>query len=101
MGALIQGCAREIKTIVGGSAHPNERRVITNATLFGNLEGAKMRERGGKKEEWTDCGQSDARAFDIYSGGLDSDGVEGRGRCGLRRPRRVGEGSRPHGGKKR
>ena len=33
--------------------------------VFGNLEGAVRRGRGGKKKEWTDCVQSDIRAFDI------------------------------------
>ena len=33
--------------------------------VFGNLEGAVRRERGGTEEEWTDCIQSDIRAFGI------------------------------------
>ena len=33
--------------------------------VFGNLEGAVRRGRGGKEEEWTDCVQSDIRAFGI------------------------------------
>ena len=33
--------------------------------MFGNLEGALRRGRGGKKKEWTDCVQSDIRAFGI------------------------------------
>ena len=33
--------------------------------MFGNLEGTVRRGRGGKKKEWTDCAQSDIRAFDI------------------------------------
>ena len=34
--------------------------------VFGNHEGAVRRGRGGKeKEEWTDCIQSDIRAFGI------------------------------------
>ena len=37
--------------------------------VFGNLEGAVRRGRGGKeKEEWTDCAQSDIRAFGITGG---------------------------------
>ena len=44
---------------------------------FGNLEGALRREQGGKEKEWTDCVQSDIRAFDI-AGDLESDGVKGR-----------------------
>ena len=37
----------------------------------------------------------------VYSGGLESDGVGGRGRCGTRRSRIVGEGLWPRGGNKR
>ena len=33
--------------------------------VFGNLEGAVRRGRGGKEKEWTDCVQSDIRAFCI------------------------------------
>ena len=33
--------------------------------MFGNLEGAVRRGRGGNKKEWTDCVQSDIRAFGI------------------------------------
>ena len=33
--------------------------------VFGNLEGALRRGRGGKDKEWTDCVQSDIRAFGI------------------------------------
>ena len=33
--------------------------------MFGNLEGAVRRRRGGKENEWTDCGQIDIRAFGI------------------------------------
>ena len=33
--------------------------------ISGNLEGAVRRGRGGKKKDWTDCVQSDIRAFDI------------------------------------
>ena len=31
--------------------------------VFGNLEGAARRGRGGKEEEWTDCVQSDIRTL--------------------------------------
>ena len=40
-----------------------------------DLEGAVRRGRGGKEKEWTDCVQSDIRAFGI-AGGLESDGVK-------------------------
>ena len=33
--------------------------------MFGNLEGAVRRGQGGKEKKWTDCVQSDARAFGI------------------------------------
>ena len=33
--------------------------------MFGNLEGAVRRGQGGKEKEWTDCVQSDIRAFGI------------------------------------
>ena len=33
--------------------------------MFGNLEGAVRRGRGLKEKEWTDCVQSDIRAFGI------------------------------------
>ena len=33
--------------------------------MFGNLVGAVRRGRGGKEKEWTDCVQSDIRAFGI------------------------------------
>ena len=33
--------------------------------VFRNLEGAVRRGRGGKEKEWTDCVESDTRAFSI------------------------------------
>ena len=33
--------------------------------MSGNLEDAVRKERGGKEKEWTDCVQSDIRAFGI------------------------------------
>ena len=33
--------------------------------VFGNLEGAVRRGQGGKEKKWTDCVQSDIRAFGI------------------------------------
>ena len=38
---------------------------LPNRIMLGNVEGAVHRERGGKEEEWTNCVQSDIRAFDI------------------------------------
>ena len=36
--------------------------------VFENLEGAVRRGQGGKEKEWTDCIQSDIRAFGIAGG---------------------------------
>ena len=36
--------------------------------MFGNLEGAVRKGRGGKEKEWTDCVQSDIRSFGITEG---------------------------------
>ena len=36
---------------------------LPKRVVFGNLEGAVRRGRGGKEKEWTDCVQSDIRAF--------------------------------------
>ena len=36
--------------------------------VSGNLEGAVRRGRGGKEKEWTDCIQTDIRAFGIAGG---------------------------------
>ena len=33
--------------------------------VFGNLEGAERRGRGGKEKAWTDCVRGDIRAFGI------------------------------------
>ena len=41
---------------------------LPNRIVFGNLEGAVRRGRGGKEKEWTDCIQSDIRAFGIAGG---------------------------------
>ena len=38
---------------------------LPRRTVFGNLEGAVRRGRGGKEKEWTDCVQSAIRAFGI------------------------------------
>ena len=38
---------------------------LPKRVMFGNLEGAVWRGRGGKEKEWTDCAQSDIRAFGI------------------------------------
>ena len=38
---------------------------LPKRVVFGNLEGAVRRGRGGKEKEWTDCFQSDIRAFGV------------------------------------
>ena len=38
---------------------------LSKRIVFGNLEGAVRRGRGGKEREWTDCIQSDIPAFGI------------------------------------
>ena len=38
---------------------------LPKPVVFGNLEGAVRRGRGGKEKEWIDCVQSDIRAFGI------------------------------------
>ena len=38
---------------------------IPKRIVFGNLEGAVRRGRGGKEKGWTNCAQSDIRAFGI------------------------------------
>ena len=53
------------KTFVGENAHPNEWRAAAKANHGRNLEGAVRRGRGGKEKEWTDCVQTDIRAFVI------------------------------------
>ena len=36
---------------------------LPKRVMFGNLEGAVRRGRGGKEKKWTDCVQSDIWAF--------------------------------------
>ena len=43
-------------------------RRLPKRIVFGNLEGAVPRGRGEKEKEWTDCVQSDTRAFGIAGG---------------------------------
>ena len=69
---------------------------LRKRVVFGILEGAVRRGRGGKEKEWTDCVQSDFRAF-----GTSRDwNATALVRYGLRRSRRVGGGSWPRGGNK-
>ena len=50
---------------MGGDAHLHERRAAAKRIMFGNLESTVRRGRGGKENEWTDCVQSNIRAFGI------------------------------------
>ena len=43
----------------------SDGRLPPKRIVFGNLEGAVRRGRGGKEKEWTVCVQSDVRAFGI------------------------------------
>ena len=43
--------------------------LLPKRIMFGNLEAAVRRGRGGKEKEWTDCVQSDIRAFGITGDG--------------------------------
>ena len=38
---------------------------LPKRVVFGNLEGAMWKGRGGKGKEWTDCVQGDIRTFGI------------------------------------
>ena len=40
-------------------------RGLLKQIVFGNLEGAVRRGRGGKEKEWIDCVQSDIRALGV------------------------------------
>ena len=64
--------------------------------VFGNLEGAVRRGRGGKKKEWTDRVQSDIRAF-----GVAGDWKATALKAEVWVETVVGGGSWPHGVKKR
>ena len=66
--------------------------------FFGNLEGAVRRGRGGKEKEWTDCVQSDIRAFSIAG---DRKATALKAEVWVETVRRVGGVSWSRGGKKR
>ena len=67
--------------------------------VFGNLEGAVRRGRGGKEKEWTDCVQGDIRAFGI-AGDWKATALKVEVWVEVETSQRVGGGSWPHGGKK-
>ena len=62
--ALRRRCEREQNIGAGTLIRMNGGR-LPKRLVFGNLEGAVRRGRGGKEKEWTDCVQSDIRAFGI------------------------------------
>ena len=66
--------------------------------MFGNLEGAVRRGRGGKEKEWTNCVQSDIRAFGITG---DWKATTFKAEVGVDMVTRVGGGSWPRGGNNR
>ena len=66
--------------------------------VFGNLEGAVRRGRGGKEKEWTDCVQSDIRTFGIAG---DWEAPALKIEVWVETVRRVGGVSWSRGGKKR
>ena len=66
--------------------------------MFGNLEGAERRERGGKDQEWTDCVQSDIRAFGITG---DWKATAVKAEVWVDTVTEGGRGLRPRGGNKR
>ena len=67
--------------------------------VYGNLEGEVRRGRGGKENEWTNCVQSNIRAFGITRD-WKATALKAE-RCGLIRSRRVGGGPWSRGAKKK
>ena len=47
--------------------------------IFGNLESAVRRGRGGKEKKWTDCVQINIRAFGIAGDWKATVGLDGHG----------------------
>ena len=66
--------------------------------VLGNLEGAVRRGRGGKEKEWTDCVQSDIRAFGIAG---DWKATALKAEVWVETVTEGGRGLWPRGGKKR
>ena len=48
-----------------GGASSSEGWRLPKQIVFGSLEGAVWRGRGGKEKEWTDCVHSDIQSFII------------------------------------
>ena len=72
----IETTLRTIKLLWAGTLLRMSGGRLPKQIVLGNFEGAVRRGRGGEEKEWTDCVQSDIRAFGI-GGGLESDGFKG------------------------
>ena len=61
----IETTLRTIRLLWAGTLLRMSGGRLPKRIMFGNLEGAVRRGRGGKEKEWIDCVQSDIRAFGI------------------------------------
>ena len=61
----IETTLRTIRLLWAGTLPRMSGGRLPKQIMFGNLEGAVRRGRGGKEKEWTSCVQSDIRAFGI------------------------------------
>ena len=61
----IKTTLRMIRLLWAGTLIQMSGGRLPKRIVFGNLEGAVRRGRSGKEKEWTDCVQSDIRAFGI------------------------------------
>ena len=61
----ITGCESIETTLRTKRLEWDERGRLAKRIVFGNLEGAVRRGRGRKEKEWTNCAQSNIRAFGI------------------------------------
>ena len=61
----IEAALRTIRLLWAGTLIRMSGGRLPKRMMFGNLEGAVRRGRGGKKKEWNDCVQSDIWAFGI------------------------------------
>ena len=61
----IETTLRTRRLLWAGTLLPMSGGRLPKRIVFGNLEGAARRGRGGKEKEWIDCVQSDIRGFGI------------------------------------
>ena len=61
----IETTLRRRRLLWAGTLLRMSRGRLPKRIVFGNLEGVVQRGRGRKEKEWTDCVQSDIRAFGI------------------------------------